>query len=36
MAAILTDFCKKTGIKLKVVNQLYVIGDFMEGMAHQF
>ncbi len=36
MAAILDDFCKKTGIKLKVVKRLPCIDQMMEEMAYRF
>jgi hypothetical protein len=36
MAAILDDFCKKTGIKLKVVKRLPAIDQMMEEMANRF
>jgi len=36
MAAILDDFCKKTGIKLKVVKRLSGIDHMMEEMAYRF
>lgn len=35
MVAILTDFCKKTGIKLKVVDVLPSIEELLDGMARQ-
>lgn len=36
MAAILDDFCKKTGIKLKIVKRLSVIDQVIEEMAYRF
>lgn len=36
MVAILSDFCKKTGIKLKVVKRLTSIDRMMEEMAYRF
>ena len=36
MAAILDDFCKKTGIKLKVVKRLSSIDQVIEEMAYRF
>ncbi|MBS3987049.1 MAG: hypothetical protein KGZ38_03735 [Erysipelothrix sp.] len=36
MIAILDDFCKKTGIKLKMVKRLTIIEHLMEEMAYRF
>ena len=36
MTAILGDFCRKTGIKLKVVRRLSAIDQFLEEMAYRF
>jgi len=36
MSAILGDFCKKTGIKLKNIKRLSVIDHVMEEMAYRF
>lgn len=35
MAAILDDFCKKIGVKLRVVKHLSVLDEVMEEMAHR-
>ena len=36
MEAILGDFCKKTGIKLKVIKRLAAIDQMMKEMAYRF